>query len=267
MSRSSAPRCLLFVPAKERFLAKAASGFEADAAIVDLEDSILERDKDAALERAVGFFASYSGPTPCYVRVDRPRADEEIAALAPFDSVAGFMFPKTEDPDDFAPYAAALDGRTTIALVETPLGMVRLEKIAASERVAALALGAEDLTCAMNAASTFDVLYHARSRIVLYAKAFGKRVYDAPSLNARDPAALRAELPAIADMGFDGKLAIHPAQTASIREAFRRYDPDEIRRTIELFEQSGTGVFEYGGTIYERPHIERLKNVLRSLER
>ena len=43
---------LLFVPAKDRMLAKIES-FDADAYIIDLEDSIEDYDKEEAVERLV----------------------------------------------------------------------------------------------------------------------------------------------------------------------------------------------------------------------
>ena len=45
---------LLFVPAKDRMLAKIES-FDADAYIIDLEDSIEDYDKEEALERLVNW--------------------------------------------------------------------------------------------------------------------------------------------------------------------------------------------------------------------
>lgn len=259
-------RSLLFMPANEKFLAKVAS-VDADAVIVDLEDSILEQDKSAALERAVAFFQAFDGSKTCFVRLNRSRLAEEIAALAPIPTVKGFMIPKMEDPEILAPYAETLDGKKIIALVETPLGALRVEKIAASERIHMLALGAEDLTCSMNMDNSFEVLYYYRSKIILAAKAFKKPVYDTPSFVFRDLEQFKSETRPLVGMGFDGKLAIHPAQAPIVNELFGQYDADTIRDIIEKFEQSGKGVFEYNGKVYEKPHVDHLKNILKSLDK
>lgn len=257
-------RSLLFIPALDKFLAKV-EHIEADAVIVDLEDSITEVDKEVALTRASAFFQSYRGSTPCFVRVDRRRMESELRALSSLSSVAGYMIPKMEDPDVLEPYRAALTNKRVIALVETPLGMVRLERVAASDLIDILALGGEDLTCSMDAESAFDTLYYSRSRIVMYAKAFGKLVYDTPSLNYKDIELFRAETRRVVAMGFDGKLAIHPAQVPAIDELFTRCDVEEARKIVALFEQSGQGVFVYNGKVYEKPHVDRLRKLLKSL--
>lgn len=258
-------RSLLFIPALEKFLSKV-ERLKADAFIVDLEDSITPADKPAALERATAFFRTYNGSAPCFARLNRSRLEEELAALRSFSSVAGFMIPKTEGAKDLEPYRQVLAGKLVIALVETPLGMARLEETASADLVDILALGGEDLTCALNAESSFNTFYYYRSRIVMYAKAFGKLVYDTPSLNYRDVDVLTRELVEVAALGFDGKLAIHPSQTGPIEQAFTRCDPEEAAKIVQAFEGSGQGVLVYNGKVYEKPHIDRLRKLLNAVK-
>lgn len=258
-------RTLLFVPALEKRLAKIPT-IGADAFVVDLEDSIPEQEKDAALVRAVDFIRTYEGAAPCFFRVDRSRMEEEVRALSVFSRVSGFMIPKFEDPCVLEPLAETIGGKKIIALVETPLGLVELRRIASSSRVSALALGAEDLTCALNAVCSYESILFARSRTVAFAKAFNKRVYDTPCLNYTNEAELEREASASAALGFDGKLAIHPAQLPILARAFGPRDPETLRKIVREFERNGENVLVFDGRIYERPHIARIKNILGSIE-
>ncbi|MBR4220422.1 MAG: hypothetical protein IKR81_04645, partial [Victivallales bacterium] len=83
---------ILFVPAKAKTLAKIASS-EADAYIIDLEDSIADGEKDNALSLAVDYLKACEGQT-CFVRVDRRYMEAQMAALRPL-AFRGFMIPKT----------------------------------------------------------------------------------------------------------------------------------------------------------------------------
>lgn len=254
------PLSLLFVPAKERMLAKIGMS-DADAFVVDLEDSIGDFDKDLALRTAVDFLSGCGEGRPIFVRIDRTRASSQLAALAsaPF---AGIMLPKAESSADVAEVRGKLGDRALIALVETPRGIVAAEELAACDGIDALAFGAEDFSAAMGMTGSATSLLYARSRLVTAAKAFGKPAYDSPCFALNDEAALRTDCAASAALGFDGKLAIHPAQPKAIRAAFAPEDPAALQRIVDEYERRGEAVLRLGDEVYERMHIARFKRIL-----
>src|SRR5207249_6195592 len=69
--------------------------------------------------------------------------------------------------------------------------------------------------------------------------------------------------------GFTAKLAIHPAQVQTINEVFTP-SPAAIARAravIAAFaEHPGAGVVGIGGIMYDRPHLERAKQLLARAE-
>ena len=97
----------------------------------------------------------------------------------------------------------------------------------------------------------------------MFAKAYGKAVYDTPSFNFKNMPALQEECEMIVKMGFDGKLAIHPAQVEVINQAFNMIDIDYLKLVVKSFEESGKGVFEFDGKIYEAPHINHIKKIIK----
>ena len=185
-------RSLLFVPAdSERKLAKGRES-EADALILDLEDSVAAVRRPEARKLAHAFLAApRTGRQRFYVRIN-PLADdtplEDLAAVMP-GKPDGIMLPKAT-PDGvrtLAHYLAAFEaatgsapGATGIVAIatETPGSVFELGGYrGASPRLEALTWGAEDLAAVIGCAnrkpdgSYDDVFRLARSLCILAAGA------------------------------------------------------------------------------------------------
>lgn len=249
---------LLFVPAEERKLAKIGKA-NADAYIIDLEDSIASEEKDMALQRTVEFLTGCDIEN-LFVRVNHHRFMIEIEALRQFN--VGLMLPKIENGSDYSEAEDCLTGKTNIALIESPSALMNANTIASIPWVTALAFGAEDFTVAACMANTAENLFVPKSLLSLAAKANHKKVYDTPCFQLQDERAFHMELQQALNLGFDGKLAIHPKQVEQINNAFMVTDPDHIRRIIEEYESSGKSVCEIDGRVYEKLHIDRLRKML-----
>ena len=70
---------------------------------------------------------------------------------------------------------------------------------------------------------------YQKSRIVNYAKAFGKVAIDTISLNIHDKDSYKKEVQKSKDLGFDAKLAIHPMQVEAINELYTNRDYDYLK--------------------------------------
>ena len=158
MTAVAEPRSWLFAPGdSEKKISKALGG-EADAVILDLEDSVAEANKPAAREIVAAALAEEpaSGPQR-WVRInplDGPHAEADCDAIAATPP-AGVMLPKSEDGDHVARLSAMLDARGAagtkiIALVtETPQSLFGAGTYkGVSDRLSALTWGAEDLSSA-----------------------------------------------------------------------------------------------------------------------
>ena len=257
-------KSLMFVPCRQKMLEKIPA-LDADAYIIDLEDSVNESEKQQALELACAFLMEPRKET-CFVRLAGNHLEEELARLSPL-SFAGYMIPKFECAEDYRAYEAYFRKKEVIALVETPLGLVNLRETASCGFVSMLAFGAEDYTAAAGMKNCAETLFYARSRLVTYGKAFRKPVFDTPSFVLDDADALEREIRLAVDMGFDGKLAIHPGQVTMINRLFQCSEPEYMRQIVAQYEAAGEAVLRIGDKVYEKMHIAHMKRILAEHEK
>jgi citrate lyase subunit beta/citryl-CoA lyase len=268
--RAFAGPALLFCPAdRDDRYAKALAA--ADGVILDLEDAVAPDDKPAARERLV---ASALDPERTIVRVNpagTPDHALDLAALArtPYRTA---MLAKAESAADLDALHAA--GLRVLALCETARGVVHAEEIAAHPATAGLMWGAEDLVASMGGRSSRltagphtgryrDVARHARSRVLLAAKAFGRAAVDAVHLDIADADGLRAEVADAVASGFDATACIHPSQVAVIRAGYAA--PPEERAWAErvLAEaERQPGVFRFEGRMVDEPVLRQARAIL-----
>ncbi|MFJ4263930.1 HpcH/HpaI aldolase/citrate lyase family protein [Paenarthrobacter nicotinovorans] len=261
---------LLFCPADrpERY-SKAAD--RSDAVILDFEDAVApadkERARDAVLEQAG---AEILDPSRTIVRVNpvgTPEFDLDLRALekTPHRTV---MLAKAESAEQLR----ALAGFSVIALCETAAGIVNASAIAAEPNVSALMWGAEDLLASLGGLSSRNddggyraVALHARSAVLLAAKAAGKEAIDAVYVNIPDLDGLKEESRDSVASGFGAKACIHPNQVAVVREAYAPA-PEAIAHAMELLEAAaaaGTGVFQFKGKMIDGPILKHAEATLR----
>lgn len=282
-------RSLLFVPGdSERKLAKGLSS-EADALIVDLEDSVAPQNKQQARDSAAGFMASSRSQTAAsiFVRINdlsTGLADDDLKIIVPA-APDGIMLPKSNGGQDVQHLSAKLrvleaehglpDGKIMIIplVTETAIGVLSGASYrGASARLAGLTWGAEDLSAAVGARSSrdesgryTDLFRFARSITLLAASAAEVEAIDTVFVNFRDIAGLKTECEEAERDGFTAKLAIHPDQVPVINAAFTpsSRSVDEARNLVSAFESAGNpGVVSIDGQMFDIPHLRRARRLL-----
>jgi citrate lyase beta subunit len=157
-----------------------------------------------------------------------------------------------------------------IGIVETALGIVNLQGIAAADpRLVALIFGAEDFASdiwAMRTQEGYEVFY-ARSAVVIHASAAGLQAIDMVYVDFRDLDGIKAEAVQGARMGFAGKQVIHPNQVPPVQEAYTPSDEDvqKALRILEAFEQhqtAGRGAFALDGKMVDAPIVKAAERVI-----
>ncbi|MHC8607248.1 HpcH/HpaI aldolase/citrate lyase family protein [Paenarthrobacter ureafaciens] len=265
---------LLFCPADrpERY-SKAAD--RSDAVILDLEDAVSPVDK----QRARGAILAQLGaagdtpelePSRTIVRVNpvgSAEFEKDLHSLArtPYRTV---MVAKAESAEDMR----ALDGYRVIALCETAAGVLNAAAIAAEPNVVALMWGAEDLLASLGGLSSRNddggyraVALHARSTVLLAAKAAGKEAIDAVYVHIPDLDGLAMESRDAVASGFGAKACIHPSQVAAVREAYAPAPEavEEARELLDAASAAGSGVFQFKGKMIDGPILKHAESVLR----
>jgi citrate lyase subunit beta/citryl-CoA lyase len=285
-------RSMLFVPGDSaRKIEKGLAG-DADAVIIDLEDSVALGNKDAArrltAETLAGLDAAARAAGPeIYVRVnalDTGLTDADLAAVM-VGRPDGIMQPKAGGAADVRTLAALLiaeEARHDIAPGATGIVVVATETasslfhmgsyVDAGPRLRGMAWGAEDLSADLGATTnkrpdgTYADPYRvARTLCLAGAVAASVQPIDTVFTAFRDEAGLRGECEAAVRDGFTGKMAIHPAQVAVINAVFTPSAEDvaRARRIVEAFAAAGNpGVVGLDGEMLDRPHLTRAERLL-----
>ncbi|MDP9573578.1 UNVERIFIED_ORG: citrate lyase subunit beta/citryl-CoA lyase [Agrobacterium larrymoorei] len=269
-------RSLLSVPAINLRALQKLSSLDCDGAIFDLEDSVAPDMKDEARSNLLSFFRE----TPLANR-------EAIIRINPLSTQTGLkdaeaaltcgpqaiLLPKVEQPSDIHELADLLgeadapEEMQIWAMIETPRGVLNAAAIAEAAhtkaaRLSALVVGLNDLRkdTRVPARPGRTYLVPWLMQVVLAARAYGLDVIDSVSNDFRDLDAFAMECGQGRDMGFDGKMLIHPAQIEAANIAFT---PDEAalveaREMIAAFakpESVGLNVININGRMIERLHV------------
>lgn len=262
MTQVARARSLLFVPGDrpDRFDKAGACG--ADAVIIDLEDAVPPERKPNALRRALAWLSTESRAA---VRIN-PRNTTwhraEVRALRKLD--VAVVLPKTERPDDVAALVDAFGPDRVVALLETPRGIVAADAIAEVTGVVRLAFGNVDLAAALAVRSdSTAALAHARGRVVLAAASAGlPPPLDGVTTALHDEATLIADVARAREVGFGGKLCIHPRQVPIVNAGLLP-GPEEVewaRRVVDA--EAGGGVTVLDGSMIDAPEVARAKALL-----
>ena len=271
-------RSVLFMPAaNERALAKAAD-LPADGLILDLEDAVAPAAKCAARERACAVVSGTYGDRVVAIRVNGIGTEwhqDDVCAVAEAGATA-LVLPKVDSAEDVLAVehslesAGAPENVQVWVMLETPSGILRAAEIAAaSERLAVLAIGTNDLIAEMRVQPTpgREPLLTALSMAVLAARATGRTVLDGVYNDVRDAAGFEAECQQGRRLGFDGKTLIHPSQLEICNRVFSPSESEieYAHRVIETFEnaaRNGAGVTTLDDSLIERLHVQQAERVL-----
>jgi citrate lyase subunit beta/citryl-CoA lyase len=260
----------------------------ADGVILDLEDTVPPAEKGLARSYVAGALSGVRGPRR-YARVNAwPTGftEEDLEAVVGAD-LDGIVLPKVESRADLERAHRTLSGLEArealprgsvevLPIVETALGLWRLEEIAFdAPRVKRLSFGAGDFMrdigttfgpSLWSAAGT-ELLY-ARSRLVVASRAAGlEPPIDTVYLEIRNLDGLEAESRHARQLGFQGKMAIHPDQVPVLNRAFAPL-PEEIahaRKVVEAFERAektGTASLAVDGAFVDYPIVAKARWLL-----
>jgi citrate lyase subunit beta / citryl-CoA lyase len=253
-----------------KMMAKAAAS-DADEVIFDLEDGCAPSQKIAARKALVEAFTTLDFGEK--VRAFRANGihtkffyrDVIEVVEAAGQNIDMLVLPKVHDASDvlFADRLLAQIeenmgwpiGRIRIeALIESAKGVLHAEAIAAATpRLAALIFGVVDYAGNIGARDPvreqFALYHYPKAKMVAAARAAGIDAIDGVTLQLRDLEQCEHDARSAAQMGFDGKWAIHPDQVAVINRVFTP-SPEELARAREILEayeksdaDAGAGAF------------------------
>ena len=273
-------RSLLYSPGDNRGMLENAVETAADTVIFDLEDAVAPASKEGARRTVQSTLDALDDPVPNvavrvnpYDRSGRADVDAVVGDVAtPPDSV---LLPKVDDADpvealheQLAELGEADVG--VVPLIETAAGVLSADEIAAAPGVTAVAYGDQDFTADIGATVTDDKTesLYARQRTVVAAAAAGIDAFDTVHTDIEDREGLREQTEFVVELGFDGKLAIHPDQIPVINEAFTPASDDvewaeKVLAGQERASEADAGVFTVDGQMIDPPLVERARTIVR----
>jgi citrate lyase beta subunit len=278
-------RAPLFTPGdSERKIAKGAAA-GADAVVLDLEDGVaLGRKAEARATVRKALEEIEFQATERLVRINPVGTGLETEDLAEVlgGRPDGVVVPKTESGAQLHSLAQHLareerargwpeGSLRIIALVETAPGVARLPEIAGGGegRLDALIFGAEDYAASIGATRTpegMEVLY-ARSAVVTFAAAHGLQAIDTLWTDFQDDEGLRRDALFARQLGYVGKIAIHPRQVPIIHAAMTPSEAEiaHARCVLQMHDAqqaAGQGAFALDGKMVDMPMVRAALQVL-----
>lgn len=240
-------RSFLFLPANNKKFIEKAIMSEADAIILDVEDSVPTNKDDARNMIIQCHDAGYFRNKMTFVRVNNLGTKDfvdDIMKLCLKD-IDGFMPSKINSSEDimfidrllsFMELNVGLhENKFMLApLIETTKAMGDVTNIArASRRLVALCLGGEDYLNDLGSVYTYQesALICPRAILVNAARSRGLLPIDTPFLNIGDMDAFSDRCKVAYKNGFAGNLLINPKQIYTANSA---YSPDEHMYDLSL---------------------------------
>jgi citrate lyase subunit beta/citryl-CoA lyase len=280
-------RTWMFVPGSDPKKIKKARSLNADVLIYDLEDSVSFSEK-AAARQMVKNEIRLNLKQAKYVRINGSRTSffhDDLHELLN-ENIKGIILPKSESAEQMLvlnKIVSQLEVLTgipqgtieVVPLIESALGLHRAYEIATSvPRVKRLAFGSLDFALDINAQLTKEgaELLYARSQMVVVSRAAGiEAPIDTVFFDIKDSANLTKETLFVKQLGFQGKMVIHPSQIDIVNEVFKptNEEVEEAGLIVAAFDEAvrgGSGVVQFRGKMVDRPVVERAKKILEFAE-
>ena len=263
-------RSMLFMPGTRADMIAKIPRFAPDVAVVDLEDAVATTEKDGARDvagRAID--ALPGGPGVVLVRIN-PVGTAWFAddlAMAARSAAAGIVVPKIDTREQVEQVHAELarlswSPAAVVVGIETALGVADARVVLATG-VSAAYFGAEDFVADIGGRRTAggaEVLY-ARSQVCLAAFLAGIPAVDQAVVGLGDPEHFRADARAGADLGYQGKICIHPAQVVLAHQVHTP-DAEQVAHARAVVSAGAAGVAVVDGQMIDEVHVRMARTVL-----
>jgi citrate lyase subunit beta/citryl-CoA lyase len=240
---------------------------------------VAHQNKIVGRQNAINFIQSYGSlrNKGIAVRVNCPISTdwglEEIETFLD-QEIDAIIIPKVESEAVIELATEVMSRKSKIkpiwAMIETPKGVMNVDKIAMLESLEALVFGSNDLTNELNARHTRErePLLYSMSRVILAGRAYGKYVIDGVHMNLKDNDGFRESCIQGKSLGFDGKSLIHPDQ---VEDANKYFSPSteeveyakKVLKAIEdaQLDENSLGVCVVDGKLVENLHVRQARRI------
>ena len=271
-------RSILFVPADKPERIEKAATLSTDVVVIELEDGVSPENKEfARMEAGRKIEQMDFGNKEVALRVNRIstlHGLEDMKAMAKWVKKPDLvLLPKVESAGEVRIYDDLISQMKAelefMVMIESSRGILNAAKIiSASPRVSCLALGVADLSAELGSQMSWNAMFAHRASMVLACGLTGIMPIDSPYLNIRDETGLLKECKKVREMGYTGKLCIHPSQLAIVNGAFTP-SAEEValsRRIVKAAETQGTGALMLDGKMVDTPVIKSAQRIVEAVK-
>jgi citrate lyase subunit beta/citryl-CoA lyase len=276
-------RTMLFAPANDLRKAGKALMLNADGTVLDLEDAVALSEKANARE-ALKEILHLPRRGDLFIRVNSVQTEFILSDLLAgvTDGVKGLVIAKSESAEEIRQVDWLIGkiekergltpgGMEIIPFIESANAIINAFSIASSSpRISRMFFGGVDYV--LDIGTTFSKggseIFYARSQLVVASSAAGiEPPIDSVYPDFKDIEGLVADAKAVRQMGFQGKLAIHPGQIEPLNEVFTP-TPEELAwaaKIVTVFDESeakGQAIFQVDGKMIEYPIANRARRIL-----
>jgi citrate lyase beta subunit len=277
-------RSKLFVPASRIELLPKAMASAADAVSIDLEDAVLESQKDEARAALSAWLGQVDRMATTKIVIVRVNAMDTIHFERDIEQVVQpgldlVNLPKPANPQavrDAVAMISRAEHRNGVVKpiqlllnIETPAALSGAAALAAADaRVMGLQVGLGDLFEPLGMdrrelSAVQQVLFAVR----MAAAQAGVMAFDGAFANVADAAGFLAEAQLAKRMGFAGKSCIHPSQIALANEAFRPSDAEilhalNVLNAVDASVLKGHAAFMVDGRMIDPPFLRRAQSIV-----
>jgi citrate lyase subunit beta/citryl-CoA lyase len=244
----------------------AAASSRADQVVLDIEDAVDPKNKDAARADVVSWLRDQGS---AWVRINDHSTDfwsDDVDALVGLPNLVGVMLAKTESPEHVTETFDRLGGNTPVlALIESALGIEEATSIARARGTFRLAFGSGDYRRDTGTSSDNLAMAYPRSRLVV-ASRIGKLPgpIDGPTVGSNHPV-LREQAAMSVALGLTGKLCLEVEQIPVINEVISptKSDVAWARDFLAGFEAGGR-VIRDGSDLPRLGRAEKIDRLARA---
>jgi len=284
-------RSVFYTPSNNEKMVGKAPDIACDILTLDLEDSVPPAEKPRGREMIQAYLKAdrkkQIAPS-LYVRVNNwetQMTNDDLEAIV-YPGLDGVCLAKCGDAENVKRLAWKLEeleqrrgmkvGSVGIQLlIETAKGVMNAYPAAcASPRVNSLIFGAVDFTKDMRVTLTSEGMeqLYARYHTAVAARAAGCVAIDCPFVNISDLEAFKKSTREGRQMGYEGRMLIHPSQIEPSHEIYTpsAADVEWAEGVKKVFEEEGiakgSAAVSYKGKMVDTPVYENALQILRTME-
>ncbi|NLI14344.1 HpcH/HpaI aldolase/citrate lyase family protein [Pelotomaculum propionicicum] len=276
-------RTMLFAPANDLRKVGKALLLNADGTVLDLEDAVALSEK-ANARNALKEALALPRKGDVFIRVNSAQTDFILTDLlaAVTEGVKGLVLAKSESAEEIRQVDWLMEkiekergipagSMELIPFIESANAIVNAYAIAsACPRVSRMFFGGVDYV--LDIGTTFskggEEIFHARSQLVVASRAAGiEPPIDTVYPDFKNIEGLVADAKTVRQMGFQGKLAIHPGQIEPLNEVFTPTAEEMAwaKKIVDVFDEQearGQAVFQVDGKMIEYPIANRARRII-----